>query len=75
MNNEINNNINNDIQPNIETSTMENANQNEKFTLTLKRKKSFVACLISFNIYIDNQKVTKIKNGETVELSVPAGNH
>ncbi|MBE6161101.1 MAG: hypothetical protein E7158_02620 [Firmicutes bacterium] len=50
-------------------------NQNVTYKLTLNRKKSFVGCLIGFDIYIDNKKVTKIKNGQTVEISVPAGNH
>jgi len=46
-----------------------------KFKLTLKRQKNFVGCLVDFDVYIDNIKVGKIKNGETLVLEVDAGVH
>ena len=48
---------------------------NGKYKLTLTRKKNFVGCLVKFDIYIDDVKVGKIKNGETVTLDVDAGSH
>lgn len=48
---------------------------NGKFKLTLNRKKNFVGCLVGFDVYIDNIKVGKIKNGETLVLEVDAGVH
>ena len=48
---------------------------NGKYKLTLTRKKNFVGCLVKYDIYIDDVKVGKIKNGETVTLDVDAGSH
>ena len=48
---------------------------NGKFKLTLKRQKNFVGCLVDFDVYIDNIKVGKIKNGEILVLEVDAGVH
>ncbi|MBQ9012267.1 MAG: hypothetical protein IJ105_03800 [Bacilli bacterium] len=47
----------------------------QKYKLTLTRKKSFVGGMVGFDIYIDNVKVGKIKNGKTVELEITGGEH
>ena len=58
------------------TSEMQAVSQNYgPYKLTLRRPKSFVGCLVAYKIYIDNQKVGKIKNGGTFEIELPAGNH
>ena len=46
-----------------------------KYKLTLRRKKSFVGSVVALDVNIDNQKVGTIKNGETLELDITAGNH
>ena len=51
------------------------SNTSSKFKLVLDRKKSFVGSLVAFDIYIDGEKVGKIKNGEKVELDVASGKH
>ncbi len=63
------NNVNNPQQP------MYNNYGTSKCKLTLTREKSFVGCLVSFKIYIDNEKVGKIKNGKTLVLDVTPGQH
>ena len=78
-----NNNLNNEFvntQPNIIQQQFNYSNVNSNMTgnmykLTLSRKKNFVGCLVAFTIYIDNQKVGKIKNGETIQFDITAGNH
>ena len=45
------------------------------YKLTLTRQKAVVGCAVAFKIYIDNVKVGKIKNGQTIVLNVSAGNH
>ena len=45
------------------------------YKLTITRPKEYVASLIKFKIFIDNNVVGTIKNGETVVLDVSAGNH
>ena len=58
------------------TSEMQAVSQNYgPYKLTLRRPKSFVGCLVAYKIYIDDQKVGKIKNGGTFEIELPAGNH
>ena len=56
------------VEPQVDLS-------NKKFKLTLHRQKNFVGCLIGFIIYIDGEKVGKLKNGKTLELEVAGGNH
>lgn len=51
------------------------SNNSNKCKLTLRRKKAFVASLVAFEIYIDNVKVGKIKNGQTIEVEITIGNH
>lgn len=46
-----------------------------KYKLTLNRPKNFVGCLVAFVVFIDGEKVGKIKNGKTLELEVEAGTH
>ena len=60
-------------QQNVNANT-QNTN-NGTYRLTLTRPKDFVGALIKFNIFIDNNKVGTIKNGETVVLNVSSGNH
>lgn len=45
------------------------------YKLTLTRPKNFVGSLVKFKIYIDNNEVGAIKNGETIVLDVNAGSH
>ena len=71
------------VQQNVSDSTQISNNINENtqinnngtYKLTLTRPKDFVGSLIKFKIYIDNNVVGTIKNGETVVLNVNAGNH
>ncbi len=60
-------------QQNVNANT-QNYN-NGVYRLTLTRPKQFVGSLIKFKIFIDNNEVGTIKNGETVVLNVSAGNH
>lgn len=60
-------------QQNVNTNTP-NMNNNT-YRLTLTRPKEFVGSLIKFKIFIDNNEVGTIKNGETVVLNVSPGNH
>ena len=69
----LNSNVNNEQSFNY--SNVNNSYGPTKYKLILNRKKSFVGSLISFDIYIDNEKVGQIKNGETVELQVSSGDH
>ena len=81
---DFNNYENNGTMNNNQTSYQQsgnyyNGNSNvsvyNTYKLVLKRKKAFVASLITFNIYIDNEKVGKIKNGQTVEFAITGGSH
>ena len=45
------------------------------YRLTINREKSFVGCLASLKIKIDDKEVGKIKNGATLFTSVPEGSH
>lgn len=45
------------------------------YKLTLTRQKAFVGSLVKFKIFIDDNQVGTIKNGETVTLNVSSGNH
>lgn len=56
---------------NINTQNISNGT----YSLTLTRPKEFVGSLMKFNIFIDNNQVGTIKNGETVVLNVSSGNH
>ncbi len=49
--------------------------KNGTYRLTLNRPNNFVGSLIKFKIFIDNNMVGTIKNGETVVLDVSSGNH
>lgn len=48
---------------------------NGSYKLTLTRPKEFVGSLVKFKIFIDNNEVGSIKNGETVALNINSGNH
>jgi len=58
-------------QQNVNTQNINNGT----YRLTLTRPKEFVGSLIKFKIFIDNNEVGTIKNGETVVLNVSSGNH
>lgn len=66
---------NNYCQQGESINSYENTGAPRKCKLILKRKKSFVASLVSFDVYIDNIKVGKIKNGEIIELDITIGRH
>ena len=77
MNNNMYNNDNN--QGNMNNNNM-NSNYNNSpysngYKLTLNRKKSFVGALIAYKVFIDNNVVGKIKNGETLTFDVIPGQH
>ncbi len=42
----------------------------EKRALTFVRKKGFYGCAVAYNIYVDNEVVATIRNGETVNVTV-----
>lgn len=50
-------------------------NANGVYRLTLTRPKNFVGSLVKFKIFIDNNEVGAIKNGETIVLNVTSGSH
>jgi len=56
-------------------SVNNNQNINSTYKLTLIRPKDFVGSLVKYKIFIDNNQVGTIKNGETVVLDVTSGNH
>lgn len=64
-------NFNNQQNFNVNSQIINNC----VYKLTLTRPKTFVASLIKFKIFIDNNEVGTIKNGETVVLNVSFGNH
>ena len=70
-NNQQMNNFYNQQSVNVNTQNINNGT----YRLTLTRPKEFVGSLIKFKIFIDNNEVGTIKNGETVILNVSLGNH
>ncbi|MGM9877615.1 MAG: zinc-ribbon domain-containing protein [Bacilli bacterium] len=65
-------NMNNNQQSvNINTQNINSST----YKLTLTRPKGFVGSLVKFNIFIDDNQVGTIKNGETIVLNVSSGNH
>jgi hypothetical protein len=62
------NNMNN-VQPSFNNAF------SSKCKVTLNRKKSFVASLVAFKIYVDDIEVGKIKNGGTLVFEVTPGQH
>ena len=72
MNND--NNPSNDYNELLDISNSTNF-ASKKYKLTLRRPSNFVGCLVGFDIYIDDVKVGKIKNGKTIELEVAGGAH
>ena len=71
--------MNNDNRTNDYNELLDIANStnfaSKKYKLTLRRQRNFVGCLIGFDVYIDDVKVGKIKNGKTLELEVAGGAH
>lgn len=75
-NTDMNNTYPNQMQNNNQSENNNNvSNVPTNYKLTLHRKKSFVGGMVAFDIYIDNVKVGKIKNGKTVELEITGGEH
>jgi len=70
-NNQQMNNFYNQQKVNVNTQNINNGT----YRLTLTRPNGFVGSLIKFKIFIDNNEVGTIKNGETVVLNVTSGNH
>lgn len=70
-NNQQMNNFYNQQNVNVNTQNYNNGT----YKLTLTRPKGFVGSLIKFKIFIDDNEVGTIKNGETVVLNVSYGNH
>ncbi len=62
-----------ELAPQINTETV--PTYQDKYKFTLIRKKSFVGSLVNYKIYVDNEMVGKIKNGQTVEMELTPGNH
>lgn len=62
------------ITPSVQTNSNVQ-NTSGVYKLTLTRPKNFVGSLVKFKIYIDNNEVGAIKNGETIVLDVNAGSH
>lgn len=48
--------------------------ENNDVILNIKREKSFEAALVPMEIYINNNKITKLKNGQNFTTRVPSGN-
>lgn len=70
------NTYNNQPVINQPTPTIPNVQSaNGVYRLTLTRPKNFVGSMVKFKVYIDNNEVGAIKNGETIVLNVSSGNH
>ncbi len=41
----------------------------------INRKKSFVGCVINFDVYVDETKVGTLKNGGNINCNIPLGEH
>lgn len=70
----MNNNETNDYKELLDISNSTNF-ASKKYKLTLRRPSNFVGCLVGFDVYLDDVKVAKIKNGKTIELEVAGGAH
>ena len=51
------------------------ADDNNTGVVNITRKNTFFACLIPFEVYIDDSKFTDLKNGETINCKLAVGNH
>ncbi len=69
------NNINNSVVNGTNMQTNINNNISSTYKLILRRKKAFAGWAATFDIYIDNVLVGKVKNGQTIELEVSSGVH
>jgi predicted nucleic acid-binding Zn ribbon protein len=56
-------------------STQSKLQSTKKIQVTIQRRKKFTGCAIQMSVFIDNQKVAKLKNGESTQIEVPAGKH
>lgn len=57
-------------------NTMQNKPQSSKLLqVTIQRRKKYTGCAVPMSVYIDNQKVAKLKNGESIQIEVPTGKH
>ncbi len=73
INNQIINQNYNQINNQVNNSNINNMSGNSK--LILNRKKNIIGCAVKFDVYIDNQLVGKIKNGQILEFEVTNGVH
>lgn len=51
------------------------SNESQMTTLILKRAKAFSGQARRYEVLLDNQFLTHLKNGETQSLEIPAGSH
>ena len=56
-------------------STQSKPQSTKNIQVTIQRRKRFTGCAIPMSVFIDNQKVAKLKNGESTQIEVPAGKH
>ena len=56
-------------------STQSKLQSTKNIQVTIQRRKKFTGCAIPMSVFIDNQKVAKLKNGESTQIEVPAGKH
>ncbi len=79
MNNDNNYNQNNMNQPQYNNYNQNNMNQpqynNGTYKLILNRQKNFVASLVAFKVYVDDNLVGKIKNGKSLIVDITPGPH
>ncbi len=47
----------------------------ETGSITIIRPKSFVGCLVAYDVYADNYYLGQVKNGETMQFPLYYGNH
>lgn len=60
---------------NTENTTQDKSQSIKLLQVTVKRRKKYTGCLVPMYVYIDNQKVAKLKNGESTQIKVPTGKH
>lgn len=62
-------------EPTLEEKKPVSMNRGDGCKLTLRREKSIVGFAVGYNVFIDDNKVGKIKNGQTLDLIVTRGKH
>ena len=51
-------------------STQSKLQSTKNIQVTIQRRKKFTGCAIPMSVFIDNQKVAKLKNGESTQIEV-----